>query len=300
MEDAWPSQKMQTILDALADIAAYINGLSHYRDVDDDGIPTGEARLAGALHLAVHTATEILAEALEVEWQAIDANCIIRYGQVGLDQLLVRYGLATPKPNLPPRDAERDPPTPLELLDAMRPTWTFEAFDVTRPLQGAVTWDDVIIDEERQRALLAQAFVATYRYAEQPEGWLLIAGPVGAGKSHLAGAIIRHTRAHGIAPLYLSALTITRRYRSPNDPDWPAEQLRLEAVELLVLDDLFLDQGMVWNGKLEQMLRARLRDHRPTVLVSTRSREHLPVWLSNAVAEISMIASSYRRLHKRA
>src|SRR5215213_4296949 len=81
----------------------------------------------------------------------------------------------------------------------------------------------------------------------------------------------------GLVPLYLSALTIAYRYRSPNDPEWMADQPRLEAADLLVLDDLFLDERMVWNRYIEQLLRSRHRHARPTILVSTRPREHLPL-----------------------
>jgi hypothetical protein len=294
------SDKTQTIIKALADIAAYINGLPNYREEDENGFPNREAGLSSALHTAVHTATTILAAELDVAWQAIDRDRILRHGQVGYNQLLVRYGLATPQPTVPsPRDDDPYQPKPLGLLDDVKTTWTFANFDVARPLHGAVTWEDVVADEDQQRRLLAQALEETARYAVQPQGWLLIAGPYGVGKSHLAVAIIRRAVARGLAPLYLSALTIAYRYRSLNDPDWLAEQTRLEAADLLVLDDIFLDERMVWNRYIEQLLRARQRHARPTVLVSTRPREHLPLWMNNPLTEVSLIVSSYRRLPKK-
>jgi hypothetical protein len=294
------SDKTQTIIKALADIAAYINGLPNYREEDEHGFPNREAGLSSALHTAVHTATTILAAELDVAWQAIDRDRILRHGQVGYNQLLVRYGLATPQPTVPsPRDDDPYQPKPLGLLDDVKTTWTFANFDVARPLHGAVTWEDVVADEDQQRRLLAQALEETARYAVQPHGWLLIAGPDGVGKSHLAVAIIRRAVARGLAPLYLSALTIAYRYRSLNDPDWLAEQTRLEAADLLVLDDIFLDERMVWNRYIEQLLRARQRHARPTVLVSTRPREHLPLWMNNPLTEVSLIVSSYRRLPKK-
>jgi hypothetical protein len=299
MENTRLVEKTHTILEALADIAEYINGLPNYREVDDNGFPNRESRLSSALHTAVHTTTMLLASTVNVQWQAIDRDRILRHGQVGLRQLLVRYGVIAPLPiGIPPND---DPYQlrPLGLLDDLKATWTFAHFDVTRPLQGAVTWEDSVVDEERQRELLNRALEETSQYAAQPRGWLLIAGPCGAGKSHLAGAIIRQAVERGLAPLYLSALTIAYHYRSPNDPDWLADQPRLEGADLLVLDDLFLDERMVWNRYIEQLLRSRQRHARPTVLVATRPREHLPLWLSNAVTEVSVIISSYRRLRKR-
>jgi IstB-like ATP binding protein len=299
-EDTWLSDKTQKIIEALADIAAYRNGIPNYREEDENGFPNREDGLSTALHRAVHTATTILAAELDVAWQAIDRDRILRHGQVGYNQLLVRYGLATPQPTVAsPRDNDPYQPKPLGLLDDVKTTWTFANFDVARPVHGAVTWEERVVDEGRQRELLYRALEETSQYAAQPQGWLLIAGPYGAGKSHLAGAIIRRAVARGLAPLYLSALTIAYRYRSLNDPDWMAEQVRLEAADLLVLDDLFLDERMVWNRYIEQLLRARHRQARPTVLVSTRPREHLPLWLSNAVTEISVITSSYRRLPKK-
>ncbi len=96
-----------------------------------------------------------------------------------------------------------------------------------------------------------------------------------------------------------SALTIAYRYRSPEALEWLTEGPRLENADLLVLDNLFLDDRMVWNSYIEQLLRTRHRNKRPTVLVSTRSRENLPGWVRDAVTEVSVIASDYRQLLKR-
>jgi hypothetical protein len=184
MEDTWLTDRTQTIIKALADIATYRNGIPNYREEDENGFPNREEGLSSALLTAVHTATTILAAELDVAWQAIDRDRILRHGQVGYHQLLVRYGLATPQPTVPsPRKDDPYQPKPLGLLDDLKATWTFANFDVGRPLQGAVTWEDVVADEDQQRRLLAQALEETARYAVQPQGWLLIAGPIGAGKA---------------------------------------------------------------------------------------------------------------------
>src|SRR3954468_24132276 len=97
-ENTWLIEKTHTLLGALADIAAYINGLANYREEDENGIPTRESGLASALHTAVDKATTILASELGVEWKPIDRDSILRHGRVGLHQLLIRYGFAAPQP----------------------------------------------------------------------------------------------------------------------------------------------------------------------------------------------------------
>jgi DNA replication protein DnaC len=298
-EDLWLIEKTCTILEALAEIAEYRNRLPNHGE-EPIGQPTREAMLNSALHTAVHTATRVLANKINVEWQTIDRECILHHGETGLQELISRYGIELPQHRFPPLVDENSQPESLSMLNALKATWTFANFDVIRPLRGMVTWEGIVADEDRQRALLVQAFEEALRYAMQPQGWLFISGPIGAGKSHLAGAIIRHALQQGARALYLSALSLSYRYRSPNDPEWIAEQPYLEAIELLVLDDLFLDERLIWNQCIEQLLRSRHVDARPTVLVSTRSREHLPLWLSSTLTEISVITSSYRRLGKHA
>jgi hypothetical protein len=298
-KDAWLIDKTRNLLWALAEMAEYCNGIPNYQEEDETGRPTRESWLVSVLHNAVNTATTIFADAVGVEWEQMDRDRILRYGQVGRNLVLLRYGLITPPKDLPVSGISYYQSKPLEAFDSLEDRWSFATFDVARLLQGSQIWDGAVIDEIQQRELLAQGAEQAYRYALHPRGLLLIAGLHGAGKSHLAGAIIQEVLKAGMMPLYLSALTIAYRYKSPEDPEWLEYQPRFETADLLVVDNLSLEDRLVWNRYIEHILRTRDQFGRPTVLVSVRSRANLPAWLSAIVTEVSVIASDYRQLLKR-
>jgi hypothetical protein len=301
MEKDWFLNKTQELIRALAGIAEYHNTLPDYRNEDDHGQPTREAIFSEYLTTAVYRATQIVAHEAEIGWKARDGDDILHQGQVGVRQVLKRYGLGLPWEISPvPAFIESQlQPKSLGSIDGLARHWTFATFDIARLLQGSITWDETMFDEHQQRELLKQAIKETYDYALHPQGWLLLAEPYGVGKSHLATAIIWEALNRGMVPLYLSALDIPDSYGSVANSEWLRAQPKLEMADLLVLDNLYLEDRLVWNRYIEKLLRARHREHLPTVLVSTRGQENLPAWLSNIVSEISVVASSYRQLPKR-
>ena len=136
-------------------------------------------------------------------------------------------------------------------LDAFREC-TFKTFDYRIPgVQEAV------------RVSLA--------YALYPRGWLLLVGPCGCGKTHLAAAIANQCLENGV-PVYFTtapdlldtlraALFIPERYTLLYA--WVRE------VELLVLDDLGAQQPSVWsNEKLLQLLEYRTIFELPTIITA--------------------------------
>ena len=136
-------------------------------------------------------------------------------------------------------------------LDAFR-NCTFKTFDYRIPgVQEAV------------RVSLA--------YALHPQGWLLLVGPCGCGKTHLAAAIANQFLENGISVFFTTApdlldslraaLVVTERYTQLYN--WVRE------VELLVLDDLGAQQPSAWsNEKLLQLLEYRTTLALPTIITA--------------------------------
>lgn len=294
----WLIEKTRHAVQALAGIAEYVNTIPDYREMDANGYPTRESGLAGDLHDALGNATKLLAYQSNMDWTPKDSDLIMKQGRVGYDQLCKRYGVYGPEDMFPLPVLPTDDPSPLGSLDAMEPHWSFATFDEQRPLRDSVTWRDAIFDEAQQRLSLTNAFEQTLRYALYPKGWLLISGPHGAGKSHLAGAMIRRVLEAERTARYLPAPDLRGRYTRADDPVWLEARSLLETTELLVLDNVNIGYHLVGDSYLEHILQARCRDRRPTVLIAV-GRSELPVWIRDIVTEITLVASDYRLLLRR-
>lgn len=112
-------------------------------------------------------------------------------------------------------------------------------------------------------------------YARRPERWLVMVGPVGAGKTHLAAAIANAALARGqqvlfsVVPDLLDHLRATFGPSSETDYDARFELVR--TVELLVLDDLGTENATPWaREKLYQLINHRYNTRLPTVVTSNR------------------------------
>ena len=58
--------------------------------------------------------------------------------------------------------------------------------------------------DERQRDSLQRAYAQTRKFAEDPQGWILLHGNYGCGKTHLAAAIANHCLDLGIHVIFVN------------------------------------------------------------------------------------------------
>jgi len=116
-----------------------------------------------------------------------------------------------------------------------------------------------------------EAVRVSLAYALHPQGWLLLVGPCGCGKTHLAAAIANQCLENGISVFFTTApdlldtlravLVLPERYTQLYN--WVRE------VELLVLDDLGAQQPSAWsNEKLLQLLEYRTNLALPTIITA--------------------------------
>ncbi|MBX5457330.1 MAG: ATP-binding protein [Thermogemmatispora sp.] len=118
-----------------------------------------------------------------------------------------------------------------------------------------------------------QAYQAALEYAREPDGWLLLVGPNGCGKTHLAAAIANLCLENGSLVLFATVPDLLDHLRAAFAPDAPEvyDQLfaRMREAELLVLDDLGAQQSSPWaNEKLFQLLNYRYNLRYPTVITA--------------------------------
>ncbi|HEV2405353.1 MAG TPA: ATP-binding protein [Ktedonobacterales bacterium] len=156
---------------------------------------------------------------------------------------------------------------------------------------------------------LDEAFRASMEYAEQPQGWLVLRGGYGTGKTHLAAAIANYRLAAG-SPVFFSIvpdlLDHLRGAFAPNSElTYDALFDRIREVELLVLDDLGAENGTAWaSEKLFQLLNYRYNFRTPTV-ITTNSRllSHMDDRIASRLSDVGLVqnvvidAPDFRKRH---
>lgn len=121
-----------------------------------------------------------------------------------------------------------------------------------------------------------QAVIEAQSFARNPQGWLIILGPNGNGKTHLAAAIANYLNERDIAVIFLNVPDLLDYLRSAFAPrrEWDESNLsfeqRFEAIKnapVLILDDLGAEGETSWaNEKLYQVLNYRTDLALPTVI----------------------------------
>jgi len=124
-----------------------------------------------------------------------------------------------------------------------------------------------------QQESLQAAFDAAQAFAEAPEGWLVLMGRYGCGKTHLAAAIANYRSGQGfpamfiVVPDFLDHLRATFNPSSSTTYDRRFEEVR--SAPLLILDDLGTQATTPWvREKLYQLFNHRYNAVLPTVITS--------------------------------
>jgi DNA replication protein DnaC len=143
---------------------------------------------------------------------------------------------------------------------------TFESFDLRE--------QDPALDA-KQRVSLKRTLVITKSFAEKPEGWLVLTGDYGCGKTHLAASIANYRAQNGYSALFISVPDLLDHLRATFDPSssvgYDRRFSEIRNAPLLVLDDFGTHNATPWaQEKLFQILDHRYSTRLPTVITMNR------------------------------
>jgi DNA replication protein DnaC len=183
----------------------------------------------------------------------------------------------------------------LALLQQM----TFDSFDLRR--------DELPSDEH---ANLKKAFELCRGFVERPEGWLVLTGEYGCGKTHLAAAIANERASTGRPALFVVVPDLLDHLRATFSPtsqvrfDKRFEEVR--TATMLVLDDLGTESASPWaQEKLFQLLNHRYNARLPTIITTAQQIEEVDPRLRTRMLDMKLctvfaiIAPSYREAIRR-
>ena len=153
--------------------------------------------------------------------------------------------------------------------DSLMRRMSFESFQLRGPAAS--------------RANLGTALAAVMRFSEEPRGWLLVCGPTGVGKTHLAVAA-----ASALLPVsgiyYSRVQTLMQRLQSAfstrSRADFSAEFAKAMDAPVLILDDLGNETRSPWvEATLYELLAHRHDEELPTLITTSydMAREDGPV-----------------------
>ena len=138
-------------------------------------------------------------------------------------------------------------------------------------------------DPESQKAF-QQAYQAALRYAEAPSGWLVINGPHGSGKTHLAAAIGNRCIEKGQVVFFVHVPDLLDHLRAAFGPTSEISYSDLfeqvKGTPLLILDDLGSHSATPWaQEKLRQIVNHRYNAELPTVITTASGADELDQYL---------------------
>jgi DNA replication protein DnaC len=137
---------------------------------------------------------------------------------------------------------------------------------------------------------LRDAFELAHQFAQAPQGWLVLLGGYGSGKTHLAAAIANRCLEHGQPVLFVVVPDLLDHLRATFSP---ASAVRYDErfddvrnAPVLILDDLGAQTTSPWaQEKLYQIFNYRYNARLPTVITSNHELEEIDLRLRSRMVD---------------
>lgn len=141
---------------------------------------------------------------------------------------------------------------------------------------------------------LREAYEAARAFAADPDGWLVLSGPHGVGKTHLAAAVANYQLAQGTLVFFSIVPDLLDHLRAAFAPtsEVPYDEMfdKVREAGLLVLDDLGAENSTAWaTEKLFQLINYRYNFRMPTVITTNnRLLSQMDERIRSRLADISL------------
>ena len=143
--------------------------------------------------------------------------------------------------------------------------WTFDKFDIRKNSKLS----------KEEKSSLERAYKACKAFAANPEGWLIISGTFGCGKTHLAGAIANQIASESVAPPMVSIPRMMRylraTFRKSSSDSLDRRFDEIISAPILILDDLGAEYPTAWvREQLFMLFDERYISKLPTVITTQK------------------------------
>jgi DNA replication protein DnaC len=150
--------------------------------------------------------------------------------------------------------------------------------------------------EQEQKSLEA-AYRRARHFAAERQGWLLLQGGYGVGKTHLAAAIANFAAQSGVPTLFLTVPDLLDELRSGYSDGVGGFERRFEQVRgapLIVLDDFGTQNATEWSReKLFQILNHRYINRLPVVVTTNMAVEEIDPRLRSRLLDPELVDRIY-------
>jgi DNA replication protein DnaC len=158
---------------------------------------------------------------------------------------------------------------------------------------------------EKQANSLEMAYNQANHYARNLNGWLLLQGGYGCGKTHLAAAIANFVVGMGVPTLFLTVPDLLDMLRFSYDSEDTTFEDRFNEIRnasLLILDDFGTQNATGWaQEKLFQIINYRYINKLPLVITTNLSLDDIEARFRSRLADRGLVtdvrinAPDYRR-----
>ncbi|MCB8943571.1 MAG: ATP-binding protein [Ardenticatenaceae bacterium] len=141
---------------------------------------------------------------------------------------------------------------------------------------------------------LKMAYDRALTYAQKPEGWLVLKGGYGCGKTHLAAAVANYRLSLGHSVLFVNTPDLLDHLRATYSPsattsyDRRFDQVRNS--QLLILDDFGAQSNTEWaQEKLYQIFNHRYAAKLPTIITTNEELEAIEMRMRSRLVDPSLV-----------
>lgn len=176
---------------------------------------------------------------------------------------------------------------------------TFANFRADRPCPKPVTWYNVakadgsqrVYGPDVQRRSLETALATMRAYAAQPQGSIILVGPYGSGKTHLAAAVAHELAEREATVAYATLPDLLQFIRDGFADNSAGQRLKdLKDVDLLVFDDMGAAYETDWAAEQVYMIiNARYVYSRWTIFTSDIPIEQLQGRIGSRITEFAQV-----------